>query len=459
MVYHKRDPVKTISWTVVLLFLPFAGLIIYLYFGQNYRKNKIYSRKGHRDERIKKVISAQQIAQFEALKGLLPEEIAKQQRLIKLNLNNNKSILTTHNQITLYTKGKEALEAMLESVRMARHHIHLQTYIIENDAVGTLWQQTLIQKAKQGVEVRFIYDDVGSWRLPNHFIQKLEAAGVEVRPFASVRYPWLTSKINYRNHRKILVVDGHTGYMGGVNIADRYYSGGDWVLWRDAHIRIKGEAVANLQSSFFLDWYFIQGKNISSRLLFYPSPAIEPPVCFTQIITSGPDSDYANIMQSYFTAITQAKKHIYIITPYFTPNETILNAIKIASLSGVDVRIMMPEKSDARVVHLSSRSYYTELMEAQVKIHLFRKGFSHSKVVSIDGEFCIIGSANLDNRSFEHNFEISALIYNEALTLQVESQFRTDIKNCTLLQIKTWEKRPKREKIAEAFARLFSPLL
>jgi len=459
MVYHKHDPVKTISWTVVLLFLPFAGLIIYFYFGQNYRKNKIYSRKGLRDERIKKVISAQQIAQFEALKGLLPKEIAKQQRLIKLNLNNNKSILTFHNQITLYTQGKEALEAMLESVRNARHHIHLQTYIIENDAVGTLWQQTLIQKAKQGVQVRLIYDDVGSWRLPKHFIQKLEAAGVEVAPFASVRYPWFTSKINYRNHRKILVVDGLIGYMGGVNIADRYYSGGDWILWRDAHVCIEGEAVANLQSSFFLDWYFIQGKNISGRLLFYPNLTVEYPVCYTQIITSGPDSDYANIMQSYFTAITQAKKHIYVITPYFTPNESILNAIKIASLSGVDVRIMMPEKSDARIVYLSSRSYYTELMEAKVKIHLFRKGFNHAKVVSIDGNFCIVGSANLDNRSFEHNFEVSALIYNEAFTQQVESRFRSDIKDCTLLQIRTWEKRSIREKAAEALARLFSPLL
>ena len=459
MVYRKRDPIKAISWTIVLLFLPFAGLIIYLYFGQNYRKNKLYSRKGVRDERIKKVISAQQIAHFETQRGLLPKEIAKQQRLIKLNLNNNKSILTIRNQITVYDKGKEALDAMLQSIRQARHHVHLQTYIIENDAIGTLWQQTLMQKAAQGVQVRLIYDDVGSWRLPKHFVQKLQAAGVETAPFAVVKFPWFTSKINYRNHRKILVVDGQVGYMGGVNIADRYYSGGDWILWRDTHIRIEGEAVANLQSSFYLDWYFIKGKNISGRLSFYPKPTIEAPVCYTQIITSGPDSDYANIMQSYFTAITQAKRHIYIVTPYFTPNETILNAIKIASLSGVDVHIMMPEKSDTKIAHLSSRSYYTELMEARVKIYLFRKGFNHSKVVSIDGNFCIIGSANMDNRSFEHNFEISALAYNETLTAQVEAQFRSDLKNCSLLQLRTWEKRPKREKIAEAFARLFSPLL
>ncbi|MCL1974260.1 MAG: cardiolipin synthase [Bacteroidetes bacterium] len=459
MVYHKRDPVKTISWTVVLLFLPFAGLIIYLYFGQNYRKNKLYSRKGVRDERIKKVISAQQIAHFETQKDLLPKEIAKQQRLIKLNLNNNKSLLTTRNKITLFDKGKEALEAMLQSVLQARHHIHLQTYIIENDAVGTLWQQALIQKASQGVQVRLIYDDVGSWHLPPHFIRNLQSAGVEVAPFAAVKFPWFTSKINYRNHRKILVVDGQVGYMGGVNIADRYFSGGDWILWRDTHIRIEGDAVANLQSSFYLDWYFIKGKNISGRLSFYPKPIVDAPVCYTQIITSGPDSDYANIMQSYFTAITQAKQHIYIVSPYFTPNETILNAIKIASLSGVDVRIMMPEKSDTKIAHLSSRSYYTELMEAHVKIYLFRKGFNHSKVVSIDGDFCIIGSANMDNRSFEHNFEISALVYNETFTAEVETRFQADLKDCTFLQLRTWEKRPKREKIAEAFARLFSPLL
>jgi cardiolipin synthase len=459
LVYHKHDPVKTLSWTVVLLFLPFAGLIAYLYFGQNYRKNKIYNRKGLRDERIKKVISAQQIAQFEALQGSLPKEIARQIRLIKLNLNNNKSILTTHNTITPFFSGKDALNAMMECVQTAQHHIHLQSYIIENDAIGTLWGDVLIQKALQGVVVRVIFDDVGSWRLPRQYVNKLTTAGVEVGAFAAVRYPWLTSKINYRNHRKILVVDGKVGFMGGVNIADRYFSGGDFTIWRDTHIKIEGEAIPDLQSSFLLDWYFIKEKTISDRKLFYPVYPLPSEICFTQIITSGPDSDFANIMQSYFTAITQAKKHLYIITPYFTPNETILNAIKVASLSGVDVRIMLPEKSDTTIVHLSSRSYFTELMEAQVKIYLFQKGFNHSKVITIDGNFCIIGSANMDNRSFEHNFEISTLAYNPEVTKTIEEQFLDDLHDCKLLSLRKWEKRSRREKISEAFARLFSPLL
>jgi cardiolipin synthase len=459
MVYHKHDPIKTLSWTVVLLFLPFAGLVAYLYFGQYYRKNKIYSRKGLLDERIKKVISAQQIAQFEALQGSLPKEIAKQIGLIRLNLNNNKSILTTHNIITPYFTGKDALTSMLDCVRGARHHIHIQFYIIENDAIGSLWRDALIKKAEEGVKIRLIYDDVGSWRLPRHYIDKLTAAGIEVEPFASVRYPWFTSKINYRNHRKILVVDGIVGFMGGVNIADRYYSGGESWGWHDTHIKIEGEAVPDLQSSFLLDWYFIKGKTISERKQYYPTLPLPLEICFTQIITSGPDSDFANIMQSYFLAILQAKKHLYIITPYFTPNETILNAIKVASLSGVDVRIMLPEKSDSAIVHLSSRSYFTELMEAQVKIFLFQKGFNHSKVISVDSNFCIIGSANMDNRSFEHNFEISALVYNKDITQQVEGQFNTDLLRCRQLHLKKWERRSRKEKIAEAFARLFSPLL
>ncbi|MCL2727224.1 MAG: cardiolipin synthase [Bacteroidales bacterium] len=459
MVYLKHDPIKTLSWTIVMLFLPFFGMIIYFYFGQNYRRNKIYSRKGVRDERIKKVISAQQIAQFEAMKGSLPKEIAKQIRLIKLNLNNNKSILTSYNNITPYFTGKDALKAMMESVKSAQHHIHLQSYIIENDAIGTLWQQELIQKAQQGVQVRVIYDDVGSWTLPRHYSDKLKAAGAQVESFAAVRYPWLTSKINYRNHRKILVVDGKVAYMGGVNIADRYYSGGDYLAWLDAHIKVEGEAVANLQSSFLLDWYFINGQTLPNRKQFYPNLVLPEKICYTQVITSGPDSDYANIMQSYFTAITQAKKHLYIITPYFTPNETILNAIKVASLGGVDVRIMLPEKSDATITHLSSRSYFTELMEAQVKIHLYHKGFNHSKVISIDGNFCIIGSANMDNRSFEHNFEVSTLVYNKKVTRQVDEQFRSNLRDCRQLQLKKWEKRSRKEKIFEAFARLFSPLL
>ena len=459
LVYHKHDPVKTLSWTVILLFLPFAGLIIYLYFGQNWRKSKIYNRKGLRDERIKKVISAQQIAQFEVLQGSLPKEIARQLRLIKLNLNNNKSILTTYNAITPYFTGKNALNAMMDSVNDAKHHIHLQSYIIENDAIGTLWKDALIRKALQGVKVRVIYDDVGSWRLPRHYIDKLTAAGIEVESFASVRYPWFTSKINYRNHRKILVVDGKVGYMGGVNIADRYFSGGDYNIWRDTHIKIEGEAVPDLQSSFLLDWYFITQKNISDRKDYFPTLSLPSQICYTQIITSGPDSDFANIMQSYFTAITQAKKHLYIITPYFTPNETILNAIKVASLSGVDVRIMLPEKSDTTIAHLSSRSYFTELLEAGVKIHLFHKGFNHSKVISIDGNFCIIGSANMDNRSFEHNFEISTLVYNQETTRQIDEQFISDLQDCTQLTLRKWEKRSRKEKISEALARLFGPML
>ena len=459
LVYRKHDPVKTLSWTIVLLFLPYVGLILYLYFGQNYRKKKMYSRKGVRDERIKRVISAQQIAQFDALQGLLPREIFKQLRLIKLNLNNNKSILTTHNQITVYYSGKDALMAMLDSVRAAKSHIHLQSYIIENDNIGEIWKEALIAKAKEGLAVRVIYDDVGSWSLPKQYVQALRARGVMVEPFAPVRYPWLTSKINYRNHRKILVVDGVKGFVGGVNIADRYMDGGDYAVWRDTHICVEGEAVPSLQSSFLLDWYFIKGKTLAERKRFYPEQSYTENICYTQIITSGPDSDFANIMQSYFTAFTQAKHHIYIVTPYFTPNETILNAIKVASLSGVDVRIMMPEKSDSRIAHLSSRSYFTELMEAGVKIHLFRKGFNHSKVVSIDRMFCIIGSANMDNRSFEHNFEISALVYNTEITEQLEKLFEEDQRDCRLLQLKKWEKRPKREKAKEAFARLFSPLM
>ena len=459
LVYHKHDPVKTLSWTIVLLFLPYVGIILYLYFGQNYRKNKMYSRKGIRDERIKRVISAQQIAQFDAMQGLLPREIFKQLRLIKLNLNNNKSILTTHNLITVYFSGKEALTAMLDSARAAKSHIHLQSYIIEDDNIGRLWKEVLIAKAKEGLPVRIIYDDVGSWSLPKQYVQELRDGGVSVEPFAPVHYPWLTSKINYRNHRKILIVDGTSGYMGGVNIADRYMGGGDFSVWRDTHIRIEGEAVPSLQSSFLLDWYFIKGKILSERKRLYPElPSIEG-ICYTQIITSGPDSDFANIMQSYFTAITQAKHHIYIVTPYFTPNETILNAMKVASLGGVDVRIMMPEKSDSRIAHLSSRSYFTELMEVGVKIYLFRKGFNHSKVVSIDRMFCIIGSANMDNRSFEHNFEISALVYNTEITEHIEQRFEEDQHDCRLLQLKKWEKRPRREKAKEAFARLFSPLM
>ncbi len=466
IIYKKLDPVKSFSWIVVILLLPYIGLILYLLFGQNYRKSKIYSRKGVHDERYRRLVSHKQMKLFDTHPESVPAELNQFRKLINLNIRGNKSIIGLNTNIEIYSSGKSALNAMYESISEARQHIHLQSYIIEDDKIGRLFKDLLIDKAREGVEVRVIYDDVGCWKLKKPYTEDLKSAGIEVLVFAPVRFMSPTSKVNYRNHRKILVVDGVIGFLGGVNIADRYYDGGQFEEWRDTHIKIIGESVSALQSSFLLDRYFIINRQFKRKKKYFPSINSsnikvegENYHFYSQIVTSGPDSDWASIMQCYFAAITNAKSNIYIITPYFTPNESLLNALKIAALGGVQVSLMLPEKSDTTLAYWSTMSYATELLEAGVKVYLFSKGFNHSKVISIDGELCLIGSANFDNRSLEHNFEITSIIYNSDITQQIDKQFLKDTERCKSLASSKWAKRSVGNQVKEALARLLSPLL
>ena len=325
-------------------------------------------------------------------------------------------------------------------------------------------------KAREGVEVRMMYDGFGGRRLGKKFLGELQEAGVEILNFSPFRLFFLPPIVNYRNHRKILVVDGHIGFLGGCNIADRYFDGGEFPEWRDTHVRIEGMSVMSLQATFLLDRYFILNKNLGRRRKYYPYVDAKDKELLTagtaggsryyaQIIASGPDSDWAAIMQCYFTAITKARDHICIITPYFIPSETILNAIKITALSDVKVSLMIPERSDTWLTNWGTMSYISELIDAGVKVYLFKRGFNHSKVLSIDGEYCIIGSANMDNRSLEHHFEVTSVIYDPECARTVEDQFRKDLSRCTLVTKARWHRRPGRNKFYESVARLVSPLL
>ncbi|MEN6617961.1 MAG: cardiolipin synthase [Rikenellaceae bacterium] len=466
IIYRKLDPVKSLSWIIVILLLPYIGLFLYFLFGQNFRKTKIYNRKGVRDERYRRLLSYQQMELFNTHPELVPEELQQFRKLITLNIKGNKSVIGLNTNIEIFFSGRDALDSMYQSIKSARQHVHFQSYIIVDDETGNRFKDLFIEKARQGVEVRVLYDDVGCWTLKKKYTEELKSEGIEILRFAPVKFLSPTSKVNYRNHRKILVVDGIVGFIGGVNIADRYYYGGQFEEWRDTHIKIIGESVAALQSSFLLDRYFIINQQFKRKKKYFPSINTSNIKVegvnyhfYSQIITSGPDSDWASIMQCYFAAITKAKKHIYLITPYFTPNESLLNALKIAALGGVEVSLMLPEKSDTIITYWSSMSYATELLEAGVKVYLFRKGFNHSKVISIDGEFCIVGSANFDNRSLEHNFEITSIIYNSNITQQIDRQFIKDIERCKSLASSKWAKRRVGNQVKEALARLLSPLL
>lgn len=466
LISSRRDPVKTLSWVLVLLLLPYIGIILYVFFGRNFRKDKMFSRKGASDIALRKELCREMLHEI-SVQDNLPEKIRPFRKMIVQNLKSAQSILASNDDVEIYFTGRSALNAMLDAMRHAKAHIHLQSFIIEDGNVGRQFKDVLVAKAREGVEVRMMYDGFGGRKLSRKFLAELSEAGVELLNFSPFRLLFLPPIVNYRNHRKILVVDGKTGFLGGCNIADRYMDGGEFPEWRDTHVKITGQSVISLQAIFLLDRFFILNNNLKKRKKYYPQvPGIDKDFSFdaenkyyTQIISSGPDSDWAAIMQCYFTAITSAKDHIYIITPYFIPSETILNAIKITALSNVKVCLMIPERSDTWLTNWGTMSYVMELLEAGVKVYLFKRGFNHSKVLSIDGEYCIIGSANMDNRSFEHHFEVTSVIYDKNCAEKIEDRFRKDLSRCTIVTKSKWKRRSLKNKIFESIARLVSPLL
>lgn len=456
VLFERRDPTRAFSWIIIIIILPVAGLIFFLFFGQSYRKRKIFNLKGLRNIRLIEILSKWQIKNIDNLEL---ESINSNIHTVKLLLSNSKTPLTTNNSLTILNNGIETFPAIFEALRQAKHHIHIEYYIIASDKLGNELRDILCQKAREGVEVRVMFDDVGSWSLKKRYIRQLRRAGVEVVSFMPVVFPFFTSSVNYRNHRKIVVVDGEVGFMGGLNMAHYYLVGNKIGPWRDTHLKISGEAVRMLQATFITDWYATSKKLIENSNEYFPHIDKVYSNIPCQLALSGPDSDYAAIMQGFFAAIARAEDYIYIATPYFLPGEALLTALKVAAMSGVDVRIMIPAKSDTMIAHWASRSYFTELLEANIKVYLYTKGFNHSKLMVIDGSFGSIGSANMDYRSFEDNFEISAMVYDADFAYEMEINYLRDIEDCTLLTLKDWENRKRKDNFKEAACRLFAPLL
>lgn len=459
IIHDKREPVKALAWITVITFIPIAGLALYVMVGRNHRKKKIFNHKEIKDLEYLETLSQQQLKNINSLTEIKKDVISRHKDIITLLLNNSKALLTSKNRVSVLNNGKQTFSSIMEELREAKSSIHIEYYIFENDRIGSKIARILMKKAESGVEVRFIYDDVGSWGLSHSFISKLKKSGVKVGCFMPVVFPWFTSKINYRNHRKIVVIDGKVAFTGGLNIADRYLRRGRRLgKWRDTHLKIEGEAALMLQAVFITDWYFLHRKELLIQPKYFPEQSVEDGVAM-QIASSGPDSDWASIMQAFFAAINRAKKHIYISSPYFLPNQAILTALKVAALSGIDVRIMIPSRSDSKIVYWATRSYIGELVRAGIKMYLYNAGFNHSKLIMIDGEFSSVGSANMDIRSFEDNFEVSALIYDTEITRQLEVSFIKDLTFSTLATKEWWESRAKHHAIYESLSRLLSPLL
>ncbi len=457
-VLENRNPVKTISWVLVLILLPVIGFIFFIFFGQNFRKEKIIARKGLRNHDALSRLAHDQIHRLSEGEIFENPSMEEKRSLITLLLNNSNAVVTIGNNVDVLQNGKATFDSIIEALEMAKSFIHLEYYIFADDHIGGVIKEILKKKAAQGVEVRLIVDDVGSWELKKPFFKEMWAANIQAYSFLQVRFPNLTSKVNYRNHRKIIVIDGNIGFLGGINIADRYMNGSpEYGVWRDTHLMIKGDAVNTLQTVFLTDWFFVSQTEIHDRKYF---PVKKPLGKKTvQIVASGPDSDWPAIMMGIFQAIASAKKCVYIATPYFMPSESVLLALKTAALGGVDVRIIIPEKSDAFVTLLSSHSFIREMLEAEVKFYFYQKGFVHSKVMIVDDVISVIGSANMDFRSFEQNFEVTAFIYDEETLRELKESFFDDLSHSREIILEEWNKRPVIQKSKESFARVVSPLL
>ena len=446
-----RQPAKTMAWMLVLMFIPFLGIILYIFFGQNTRKErKIWQQSLDQ-------LTKRSMLEFVEQKDFnIPEEY---RTISNLFMNQNLALPFKNNEVEIYTSGYDFFPSLLMEIGKAEHHIHIDTFIISDDPLGRIIADALIDKAKQGVEVRLIYDDVGSWRTPNSFFTRMRNEGIEVYAFMPVRFPAFTSRVNYRNHRKICVIDGEVGFIGGMNIARRYVQGTPKQSWRDTHVKLTGAAVYGLQRAFLVDWYFVSKVFITERS-YYPEIIIGQNNSLVQVVTSSPTSLWPEIEQGYVRILTNAKHYVYMETPYFLPTDPILFAMRVAALSGVDVRLMIPYETDTKVVEWASRSYVIEASKAGVKILLYRKGFNHSKLLVSDDAMASIGSTNVDFRSFENDFEANAFFYDKKIALQVKEVFLADQKDSIDLDdVRRFIKKPFLQRLWESFVRLLSPLL
>lgn len=446
-----RQPAKTMAWMLVLTFIPMLGIILYFFFGQTTRKErKIWQYS--MDQLMKR-----SMLEFVEQKRLhLPNEYRE---LIKLFMNQNWVLPFKNNETEIYTSGYEFFPSLLMEIGKAEHHIHLDTFIIASDPLGQIVADALIDKARQGVEVRVIYDDVGSWKTKNRFFDRMRAEGIKVYAFMPVRFPVFTSKVNYRNHRKICVIDGEVGFIGGMNIANRYVKGIKKLAWRDTHVKITGAAVYGLQRAFLVDWFFVSRELITNHV-YYPVSKVTENDSLIQIVTSSPTSLWPEIEQGYVRVLTSAKQYVYMETPYFLPTDPILFAMRTAALSGVDVRLMIPYETDTKIVEWASRTYVLATVKAGVKVYLYKAGFNHSKLLVADDSIATIGSTNVDFRSFENDFEANAFFYDKKIALEVKDIFLKDQEESVALEdVRNLTHRSFLQRLWESMVRLLSPLL
>ncbi|MNZ30839.1 Major cardiolipin synthase ClsA [compost metagenome] len=458
IILEYRNPGKAIAWMFILFLFPLIGFILYYFVAQDYRKRKKVRRRGPRLFQEVRATLRKQSTIVNSAEDMHQEEFWHQERLFGLLTHVSDSPITGCNRTKVLSDGEAAFSEMLEAMETAKHHIHMEFYIFRADRIGTKFQDVMIRKVKEGVQVRLICDGLGSYHLPKSFVRNLQNHGVEVYMFLPPLIAVMDRRLNYRNHRKILVVDGKAGFVGGMNVGDDYLGLYEKMgYWRDTQLKIEGDAVYYLQSTFLGDWRLASGQRLFHQD-FFPEHH-----CNTdeqvQILVSGPDQHGDVIQEVVFGAISVAKKRIWITSPYFIPDQSIYTGLLTAAVSGIEVIVILPYQSDNRLVKLASLSYVEELLRAGVKFYQYRKGFVHAKVLIVDDLLASVGTANMDMRSFFYNFEMTALMFDQSPIQKLSRDFEQDIEDSSPITLREFSRRSLRQKGAEKLARLLSPLL
>lgn len=460
ILFYTETPSKALGYMLLVISFPVGGILLYLSVGLNYRKRELYRKKLLIDE-LEFPKLEQRIAD-QSYETLLHnrDKIGNFYQMASFSRNTN--LTSSNNRAKLLINGEQKFPDVFEALKQAEHHIHIEYYIYENDAVGNQLAHILMEKARKGVQVRFIYDDYGCRGIRKNIVKQLRKAGVEVYPFYKIHLIFLANRLNYRNHRKIIVIDGIIGYIGGINVSDKYINQPtNPLFWRDTHLKITGASVVNLQFIFLADWNFCANQKISFSDDYFPFKVKTNHYGnhLVQIVSSGPDSKYPKIKYTLIQAILMAREEVCITTPYFIPDKSFLEAINIATLSGVKVKILLPGVSDSFIVNTTTRSYFQGLLDAGVEIYTYSKGFVHAKTMVCDQTVSIIGTANLDNRSFDLNFEINAIIYNRDIAHDLRENFNKDLTYSKQIISSEWQQRPFYLKFFERVLHLFSSLM
>lgn len=463
LLLDNREPASTLAWILIFVLVPVFGFFLYLLVGRNKRNLSKREKDVSQflERHVRTILAPLKQAQQREIKKLTKKGLRpKTRELMELLARNSDSIVLTNNKVKIFHKGIDNFSSLLRDLAKAKKSIHMEHYILKSDKLGQQIKEILVQKAKQGVEIRIIYSLTGNIFLKRKYVRELYKAGVQIRAFYNIPSLIVKYNINYQNHRKIVVIDGKIGYTGGMNIGQEYIDGGKrFESWRDTHMRITGQATTVLQTVFAIDWYNTTKEELFAKKYFPPTKTQTKTTLPIQITTSGPDSTWPSIEQLIFSLITTATKNVYIQSPYFIPSTGILIALKTASLKGVNVHIILTGKPDKKIPYWSAFTFFEELLQAGAHIHHYQAGFMHAKVISIDSKMCSVGTANLDIRSFQLNYELNTLMYDKKIAQEIETQFIQDKKKSNEFTLKDYYKLHPAIKMRNSIARLFTPLL